>query len=177
MSSARASAETFPSKYARASDLVMGQHYGETHMGLHIENYYRPATFDCMENRGARIRSMRKALGLNQEELAEKLEVDQSTVSDIERGAGFSADLLMKLTRHLGGSPTLLMVGHDDAVWPFPHIAIERFLSLDATQRGFVEGRLAAALDEVLNPNAEDLAMHQSNIRRKPTKVTKKRAA
>lgn len=179
MSNARASADTFPSKYARASVLVMGADYGETHMGLHIANYYRPDKFDCMsqDQVGPRIRSMRKALGLNQEELAQKLGVDQSTISDIERGAGFSADLLMRLTEHLGGTPSLIMRGFDESVWPFPHVAIERFLALDATQRGYVEGKLASALDEVTNPSTEDLALHRSNIRRKTVPVSKKRAA
>lgn len=157
----------------------MTQHYGETHMGLHIVNSYRLANVDWMsqDQVGARIRAMRKALGLNQEELAHKLEVDQSTVSDIERGAGFSADLLMKMTRHLGGTAELLMTGHDTSVWPFPHVAIESFLALDATQRGYVEGKLSAALEDVLTPSTEDLARHKSNIRSKTTKVSKRRVA
>jgi transcriptional regulator with XRE-family HTH domain len=125
----------------------MSCHYGETHMGLHIGNSYRPARVDWMKTRGQRIRAMRKALGMNQVELADKLGVDQSTVSDIENGKGFSSDLLMKLTEALGGTAALIMTGHDDAVWPFPRLPIERFLALDQENRAYVEGKLEAAIE------------------------------
>lgn len=132
-------------------------------MGLHIGNYYRPANFDCMEKPGARIRAMRKALGLNQDDLAQKLGVDQSTVSDIERGAGFSADLLMRMTDALGGTAALVMRGKDDAVWPFRRIPIERFLALDEDDRAYIEGVLANALDGLSHSrNQDDLRAFES---------------
>lgn len=147
MSSARAKAETLPSKNLSASDLVIPRHYGDSHMGMHIVNFYCPATFDWMDKPGDRVRAMRKALGMNQEVLAGKLGVDQSTVSDIERGAGFSADILMRLTEHLGGTAALIMQGSDPQVWPFPRVPIARFIALSAEQRAYVEGKLDAAIE------------------------------
>lgn len=134
-----------------ASDLVM-PHYGNTHMGLHIGISYRPATFDCMEKVGPRIRELRKALDMNQVDLARKTDLDQSTISDIERGSGFSADVLVRICRALGVSLDYLMVGVDDRTWPFPRVRLERFLALDAEDRAYVEGKLEAAMDGVTAP-------------------------
>jgi transcriptional regulator with XRE-family HTH domain len=144
----------------------MTGHYGETHMGLHIGNSYRPATFDCMSgkddkkdtHRGARVRALRKALDMNQEELAVLVEVDQSTVSDIERGAGFSAEVLMRLAGALRTTPVMVMQGRDDAVWPFQRVPMVKFLTLSTEDRAYVEGVLAKALDDISpDPTPEDL--------------------
>lgn len=69
-------------------------HYGKTHMAIPIKFNYGRATFDCMSERGQRIRDLRKAKLLNQTQLAAAVGIDQSTVSDIEKGAGFSVDIL-----------------------------------------------------------------------------------
>jgi transcriptional regulator with XRE-family HTH domain len=100
--------------------------------------------------RGERIRSWRKERGWNQGELADSLGVDQSTVSDIEKGASFSADNLLKIAEQFGTSPEMVMRGHDTKSWPFPRVSFALFQALDDTQRSFVEGRLAAAIEEEL---------------------------
>lgn len=147
-------------------------------MGLHIGFSYGPATFDWMETVGQRIRRLRKALDMNQTDLAEKLGVDQSTVSDIERGAGFSAELLMKLAGALQSSPALLMNGQDAAVWPFPRIAMEHFLALDSEDRIFVEGRLAEAIADVaVRPTSEDARVFSSVHNPKVSRSPKRKAA
>lgn len=115
MPSARASLETLPSKYALASDVLMDADYGDSHMGLHIGNFYQGATLDCMSTVGERIRTLRKARGLTQPQLAREVGIDQSTVSDIERGAGFSAEILMRLCDALQASPYEIMRGLQSA--------------------------------------------------------------
>lgn len=120
---------------------------------------------------------MRKALGWNQEDLASRLGVDQSTVSDIERGAGFSADLLMRMAESLGGTAALIMQGKDDAVWPFHQVSIERFLALNIEQRAFVEGALATAIALVESPNTEDIRRFETAHVRPVKPKQKKRAA
>jgi transcriptional regulator with XRE-family HTH domain len=155
------------------------RNYGFTHMGMHIGFSYGPATFDCMDKVGLRIRAMRKALGLSQVELAGKLGVNQSTLSDMENGAGFSAELLIRLAEILGGSPTLIMRGADERTWPFPTIPVETFLALEPQQRGYVEGRLAAAIEEVTAPPTPDEVRRFSTMRTSPpqTRVARKRSA
>jgi transcriptional regulator with XRE-family HTH domain len=147
-------------------------------MGLHIGNFYGPATFDCMEKVGERIRRMRKAQGLSQVDLAAKMGVDQSTISDIERGAGFSAELLMKMCDHLGGSAALIMRGEDAAVWPFPKVEIERFLALEPEDRSFVQGKLLAAIEQVEGPSPADVQLFsKAHAARKKAPAPKGRRA
>jgi transcriptional regulator with XRE-family HTH domain len=159
----------------------MPEHYGDSHMAMHIGNYYRPATFNCMGTaiqRGARVRSMRKALEMNQKDLAVQLGVDQSTVSDIENGKGFSAEILMKLAGALQTTPSMVMQGHDEASWPFKSIPIEAFTSLDADNRLIVEGRLAEIL-EGLSPTPVGVAteqLRQSRLQVKRKGVTRRAA-
>ena len=62
---------------------------------------------------GERIRDRRKALKLRQGDLAELIGVDQSTVSDIERGKGFGADVLMRLSSALRVGPQFVMNGDE----------------------------------------------------------------
>lgn len=68
-----------------------------------------------MASIGQRIRALRKARSLNQTQLAKAVGVDQSTVSDIERGAGFSAELLMSLADALLSTPQFIMRGASEA--------------------------------------------------------------
>lgn len=98
-----------------ADDLVVGHgsHYGAPHMGMRINSYYGGATISNMGTIGARIREARKGLGLNQTELAKMIGLDQSTVSDIENGASFGADVLMSLSSALTKSPQFIMTGRE----------------------------------------------------------------
>lgn len=64
---------------------------------------------------GSRIKALRKARGLTQVQLAKGIGVDQSTVSDIERGAGFSADTLQALCEALETSSGYIMRGGREA--------------------------------------------------------------
>src|ERR1700704_4257881 len=114
---------------------------------------YRAGNFDWMDTVGDRIRSMRKALGMNQEDLAARLLVDQSTISDIERGGGFSAEILMGLTKALSTdefavTAELLMLGHDDVAGPFKYIPVESWLALDPDQRTRLAGRIEQWLED-----------------------------
>jgi transcriptional regulator with XRE-family HTH domain len=123
MPNARASADTFPSKYASASALVM-PHYGATHMGQHINSFNGPATVDYMESRGTRIQRRRKELGMNQTTLALAVGVDQSTVSDWEkRDAEPRAEQLMKLATALQTTAEYLVLGSSVSTDLSPEVA------------------------------------------------------
>jgi transcriptional regulator with XRE-family HTH domain len=121
-------------------------------MGLHIENLNRSARTHSVSEVGRRIRDARKAKELTQVQLAKLIGIDQSTLSDIERGAGFSADILMTLCDVLETPPELLMRGWSEATWPFPRIPISRFLALSHEDRAYVEGKLEAAIDSLQQP-------------------------
>lgn len=154
-------------------------------MGSHIGFFYGPANFDCMKEkaeqkavakdhtRGSRIRTLRLALKLNQTELAALIGVDQSTVSDIENGAGFSADLLMRLSDSLKVSPGIVMRGHDESSWPFQHIEIQEVISLDGEERSFVEGRLAEYIGQVVPPKPLGGKARKPSAKSNVTKVQK----
>lgn len=60
---------------------------------------------------GERVRQLRKAKGLTQPILAKAIGIDQSTLSDIERGARFGAETLMCLAEALGTTCEYLMRG------------------------------------------------------------------
>lgn len=92
--------------------------YGITHMGTPIYFRYHRASFDWMSI-GARIRTMRKTAGLRQAELAKLACIDQSTLSDIENGAGFGADTLVLLADALGTTAEQIMRGGDVRPGPF----------------------------------------------------------
>lgn len=109
-----------------------------------------PARTQEETQRGERIRSLRTAMKWNQVEFAMHLGVDQSTVSDIERGAGFSADLLMRMAEVLGVTPSYVMRGVDEYFWPFQHIEVQEFTALDPEQRSLVEGRLMEYLSQLV---------------------------
>lgn len=91
----------------------IGQDYGSSHMAIPIHFAYDGCKVRNMATIGERIRDRRKALKLRQGDLAELIGVDQSTVSDIERGKGFGADVLMKLSKALGVEPEFVMNGDE----------------------------------------------------------------
>lgn len=64
---------------------------------------------------GARIRSLRKARGLTQVQLAEKIGIQQGSYSDIETGATkeISGRVLAMLCRELHATPDFIMFGGD----------------------------------------------------------------
>ena len=140
-------------------------------MGLHINNSYRGGTFDWMDA-GEKIRSIRKAKGLTQIQLAKLIGVDQSSLSDIEsKQARFSAELLMRLCDELEVSAEMLMRGADPVSWPFARVPMERFLSLSQGDRDYIEGRLIEALDNLDNPPPF------RSISLRPASAKRKRAA
>jgi len=67
---------------------------------------------------GANIKAMRRALGLNQEDLAEKLGLTQANISRIEASVkGPSAEMLLAIAEALGCDVRELM-GVEDATLP-----------------------------------------------------------
>lgn len=107
-------------------------------------------------------------------EFAVQIGVDQSTVSDIENGAGFSADLLMRISEALEVSPVVVMRGHDETSWPFQFIAIEEFIGLDEVKRSVVEGRLMEFLSQVNPPNPPQGKSLKPNVRTQVTGVQRR---
>lgn len=83
-------------------------------MGTHIGFTDGRRTVNSMYV-GSRIRALRKARGLNQTQLAKAIGVDQSTISDIERGANFGAEVLMSLSKALGSTCRYIMKGGTEA--------------------------------------------------------------
>lgn len=84
---------------------------------------------------GQRIRALRKSRGLNQTQLAKLVGVDQSTVSDIERGGNFNATILMALSDALEASPQYIMRGGIEAeIYEAELLAVFRSLSQDDQQ-------------------------------------------
>lgn len=117
-----------------ASDLVM-RHYGKTHMGIPIGFVYRGVTFSCMGTIGERIRQLRKAHKLTQPVLAKAIGIDQSTLSDMERGAGFSAEILMRLAEELETTAEFIMRGRISLASPNLKRAQEAVGSLTDEER------------------------------------------
>ena len=64
-----------------------------------------------------RIKALRKARHpkMSQARLGELCNVDQSVISDIEKGAGFRADVLMALCSALNTSPNFIMLGGSES--------------------------------------------------------------
>jgi transcriptional regulator with XRE-family HTH domain len=91
----------------------IGPHYGPSHMEIPIHFGYGGGNVTAMATIGERIRDRRKALKLRQGDLAELVGLDQSTISDIERGTGFGADVLMKLSVALRSNPYYVMNGEE----------------------------------------------------------------
>jgi len=91
----------------------MGGDYGAGHMGLSIDSLYDWTTLLWVETIGQRIRELRKIRGLTQVQLAKAIGIDQSTLSDIERGSGFSAEILLGFSESPGASPEFIMRGKE----------------------------------------------------------------
>lgn len=94
----------------------MGVDYGVSHMAIPIVFSYQHGNIHCMsdlDTPGQRVKALRHALELTQKQLADEAEIDQSTLSDIERGKGFSADILMRLSDALATSPQFIMRGQE----------------------------------------------------------------
>lgn len=81
---------------------------------------------------GKRVRDLRIERGFaRQAALGELVGVDQSVISDIERGSGFGAAILMGLCEHLRTTPEYIMNGTSrDAAAEAELIAIFRGLSV-----------------------------------------------
>jgi transcriptional regulator with XRE-family HTH domain len=155
-------------------------------MGVHIENSYRTDTLHWMKGRsdkadaqrGERIRARRKALKMNQDDLAALIGVDQSTVSDIERGASFSAELLIRMSEALGYSPVLIMRGEDATFWPFQVISLDDFLMLEDRARGYIEGVLSRELEKLSPaPTEEDVKRLDAALGATAKRTSRRKAA
>ena len=112
--------------------LSHAEHYGCTHVGLHISFLNRRGTLDCMNHPGSRIRALRKARGWTQAKLAEEAGVDQSTVSDLERGGNTKATTMAALVKALGTTQRYVIDGGTEAdLYESEVIALFRALSDD----------------------------------------------
>lgn len=99
---------------------------------------------------GMRVRERRKALAMSQVDLAAACGVDQSTISDIERGADCRSQLLLRLAIALQVDAQWLLTGTSAPLaWPLPNVQPDRLQRLSAADLGYVERRLQQALDEV----------------------------
>lgn len=71
--------------------------------------------FDIKELFGKNIKFLRKQLKLTQEQFAEKIGIDISTVSKMEKGIHFpTADNLNKIINRLGLEPSFLCIREKD---------------------------------------------------------------
>lgn len=69
--------------------------------------------YDIKES-GLRIKSLRKAKGLTQEQLADKLNISTSNLSKIEIGySGMSVDLSIELAMFFGVSLDFMLLGRE----------------------------------------------------------------
>ena len=87
--------------------------YGDSHMAIPIHFVYGRCMVPTMATIGERIRDRRKAMKLRQGDLGGLVGLDQSTISDIERGQGFGADVLMRLSQALAIEPQFIMNGEE----------------------------------------------------------------
>lgn len=126
---------------------------------------------------GQRVRELRKGKGLTQPQLAKQIGIDQSTLSDIERGAGFSADTLMGLAKALVVSADHLMAGRDSLVWPFSEDLHGLVSGLSAEELAKLENVMRAHLGQPPAPAATPApAAEPDRSYRQPLTVPKKRA-
>ena len=83
---------------------------------------------------GGRLKEMRKALGMLQEDVAKHLDVNQNAISRIEKGTGGSVSILLKLINYYSTffvvehilSPKFEVVQKSDTTGPMESVAIER---------------------------------------------------
>jgi transcriptional regulator with XRE-family HTH domain len=151
-------------------------------MACPIEYDYQGGNFWHMGAIGTRVRNLRKSKKLTQPQLASQIGIDQSTLSDIERGASIRADVLLRLASALGVSPEFVVTGADSAAWPFSTVLQSRYLALSEKQRGYVEGKLAAAIEECetngpADQAAEDRRHFEAGVVKKKPAVTRKKSA
>ncbi len=85
-------------------------------MAIAMNFYYRNGNIHCMDTPGSRLRALRKLKGLSQVQLSAIVDIDQSTVSDIENNGGLSAEYMMRLCEALGSTPQYVMRGIRDDV-------------------------------------------------------------
>lgn len=87
-------------------------------MAIAMNFNYGNGNIHCMTTPGKRIRALRKSKdpAISQEQLAELIKVDQSTISDIENGKGLSAENLMKICEALVTTPQYIMRGEPAVV-------------------------------------------------------------
>lgn len=88
--------------------------YAQTNMRRPIQFSYEDANLYVMDAISKRIKKRRAELGINQVELAKAIGVNQSSISNMERGeVDFSASILMKLAKKLETTPEYIMEGSD----------------------------------------------------------------
>ena len=83
---------------------------------------------------GGRLKEMRKAMGMLQEDIAKHLEVNQNAISRIEKGTGGSVSILLNLINYYSNfivvehilSPKFEVVQISDTTGPMESVAIER---------------------------------------------------
>ena len=83
---------------------------------------------------GGRMKEMRKALGMLEEDVAKHLDVNQNAISRIENGAGGGISILLKLLNYYGQffvvehilSPKFEVVRISDTTGIMESVAIER---------------------------------------------------
>lgn len=94
----------------------MGRDYGTAHIEAPIIFFYQHGNIHCMNENdapGLRVKALRLQKKLTQVQLAELVGIDQSTLSDIERGGGLYANTLMSLCDALNTSPQFIMRGQE----------------------------------------------------------------
>ena len=83
---------------------------------------------------GGRLKEMRKAMGMLQEDVAKHLEINQNAISRIENGTGGGINVLLKLLNYYSNffvvehilSPKFEVVQISDTTGPMESVAIER---------------------------------------------------
>lgn len=104
-------------------------------MGNAIDFSYRDDMLQVMSAIGDRIKALRKSRKLTQVQLAAAIGIDQSTLSDIERGAGFSALVLVSLCEQLAASAQFIMRGgSEEELRETELLALYRSLGATETQ-------------------------------------------
>jgi len=83
---------------------------------LIVFSYQRPILYG-VEPIGSRIKRLRKAVGLTQVQLAERVGVDQSTISQLETGVNKDVPgrTLIAMSRELKTTPYAIVMGDDNS--------------------------------------------------------------
>lgn len=96
---------------------------------------------------GGRLKEMRKALDMLQEDVAKHLDVNQNAISRIENGVGGGINVLLKLLNFYGDffvvehilSPKFEVVQISDSAGPLEGVAIERLKLWQKAFNGEIE--------------------------------------